>query len=169
MSELSSRCRCSGLTYIRLNSNSEICTTKNVIVNLYVEITLKHKIFYHSSSLHLWWMLNGFSVGAALPSRVSGKTTFISISSLFSLQFSPSTTVVRPFRLLPFFAFALTTSHRITRDFVWTMGWKNMNKLFTCRNNKKKRKLLGECDDDESVRRSEKQFNFFKEMRSKEI
>lgn len=51
-----------GLTYIRLNSNSEICTTKNVIVNLYVEITMKHKFFYHSSSAPSL-MLNVFLSG----------------------------------------------------------------------------------------------------------
>lgn len=58
------------LTYIRLNSNSEIWTTKNVIVNLYDEITSNIKIFYHIESLFANYFCRFFAPSTTITQRL---------------------------------------------------------------------------------------------------
>lgn len=98
-----------GLTYIRLNSNSEICTTKNVIVNLYVEITMKHKIFYHSFSAPSL-MLNVFLSGglARFSFFSAGEKRFSRCEKLLSFPFPrpSSLPLLAPFYTFPVLALA---------------------------------------------------------------
>lgn len=135
--------------------------------------------------LHLCWTF--FSRVGWLDSHIiiffsAGEKRFSRCEKLLSFPFPrPSSLPLALFTHSPVLALALfcccslirfshffpsvTTSHRcrITREeFVWTMGWKNMNKLSLTHR-------ASSMDERESREWGEKQFNFFEEMRSKEI